>query len=81
MRPGEKAFSVIELILVLALLGILFGLAVPPLWRASGDLRLRLAAGELVSALRSARWQAIRDATNVAVHFRPSLDGRDLRPP
>lgn len=76
MRQRERGFNLMELVLGLAVLSVLLCLAVPPLLRISGDVRLRLAAGELVSALRSARWQAIRLGANVAVRFRPSADGR-----
>lgn len=72
---SERGFNLIELIVVLALSSVLFCLAGPPLLRSAGDLRLRLAAGELAAALRSARWQAIRRGANVAVRFWPAADG------
>jgi Tfp pilus assembly protein FimT len=72
---SERGFHLIELVLILALSSVLLTLAGPPLLRAAGDLRLRLAAEELVSALRSARWQAIRRGAHVAVRFWPAADG------
>ncbi len=72
---SERGFTLIELVLILALSCVLVGLAAPPLLQAGGDLRLRLSAAELVSALRSARWQAIRNGANVAVRFWPAADG------
>ena len=47
----------------------------PPLLRISGDLRLHLAAQELVGALRLARSWAVRHDANVAVKFRTAPDG------
>ena len=41
----------------------------------TGDLRLRLAAGELVGVLRLARSWAVRHGANVAVKFRTARDG------
>jgi len=72
---NERGFHLIELVVVLAISSVLLCLAGPPLLRSAGDLRLRLAAGELAAALRSARWQAIRRGANVAVRFWPAADG------
>jgi type II secretory pathway pseudopilin PulG len=71
----EKGFQLVELCVVLALLGSLVTLGVPPLLRISADLRLRLAAEEMVGALRSARAFAVRHNANVAVKFRTGEDG------
>lgn len=72
---NERGFQLVELIVVLALFSVLLSLAAPPLMRAVGDLRLRLAAGEVVSALRGARWLAMRRGANVAVRFWPDAQG------
>jgi type II secretory pathway pseudopilin PulG len=70
-----KGFQLAELTVVLAVLAFLATLGAPPLLRASGDLRLRLAADELVSVLRLARSWAVRHSANVAVKFRTDRDG------
>lgn len=72
---NQRGFSLAELLAVLALLGTLLTLAAPPLLRISGDLRVRLAAEELVQVLRLARAYAVRNSANVAVKFRTSKDG------
>jgi prepilin-type N-terminal cleavage/methylation domain-containing protein len=72
---NQKGFQLIELIAVLAILACLLGLGAPPLLRSSGDLRLRLAAGELVGVLRLARSYAVRHSLNVAVKFRTAKNG------
>jgi type II secretory pathway pseudopilin PulG len=75
MNSSMKGFQLAELTVVLAVLAFLVTLGAPPLLRASGDLRLRLAADELVSVLRLARSWAVRHSANVAVKFRTDRDG------
>lgn len=72
---NQRGFQLIELIAVLAILACLLGIGAPPLLRSSGDLRLRLAAGELVGVLRLARSYAVRHSANVAVKFRTAKNG------
>jgi hypothetical protein len=73
--PSPDGFQLAELTIVLAILVGMMLLAMPGLLRGSGDLRLRLAAEELVSVLRLARsWAVVHDA-NVAVKFRTAADG------
>lgn len=74
----DHGFTLIELIGALAVLTIALVLTGPPLLRASAELRVRLAAQELVGALRQARALAIRHSANVAVHLeRQGKDGVD----
>jgi hypothetical protein len=80
MRPSAKTpapngFQLTELTLVFALLVGMMLLGAPELLRGSADLRLRLAADELVSVLRLARSWAVRHDANVAVKFRTAPDG------
>ena len=75
MNSRSKGFQLAELTVALAVLAFLVTLGVPPLLRASGDLRLRLATSELVGVLRLARSWAVRHSANVAVKFRTSSDG------
>lgn len=67
----RRGFSLIELVVVLALLAIVALILVPPLVSASASLRVDLAGYELVGALREARSLAIRHSTHVAVRFFP----------
>lgn len=76
MRRNEKGFQLVEMLVVLALLGVILTFGVPPVMRLAAGLRLQLAADELMATLRSARWQAIRLGIHVAVKFRPEPDGR-----
>jgi prepilin-type N-terminal cleavage/methylation domain-containing protein len=70
-----KGFTLIELLVVLALTGTLLTLGVPPLLRTTDDLRLRMAAGEIVGVLRSSRSFAQRYDANVAVKFNTEKNG------
>jgi len=74
MRSLERGFTLLELIVAFAVLSALAAIGVPPLLDASGDLRVRMAAQELVGALRGARGFAIRHDANVGVKFR-EVDG------
>jgi type II secretory pathway pseudopilin PulG len=75
MTSHSKGFQLAELTVALAVLAFLVTLGLPPLLRSSGDLRLRLATGELVGVLRLARSWAVRHSANVAVKFRTARDG------
>jgi type II secretory pathway pseudopilin PulG len=75
MRSLEKGFQLAELIVSLAVLVLILLLGAPSLVQASADMRLRLAADELVGVLRLARAAAVRLDANVAVKFRTGKDG------
>jgi len=75
MTPAQKGFQLIELLVVLAVLASLLTLGVPPLLRSTDDLRLHMAAGEIVGVLRSSRSFALRYSANVAVKFNTGKNG------
>ncbi|MFL6194190.1 MAG: GspH/FimT family pseudopilin [Thermoanaerobaculia bacterium] len=75
MTRNQKGFQIIEMLTALAVLLSLATIAGPPILRLSGDLRLRLAAQELVGALRLARSWAVRHDANVALKFRTAQNG------
>ena len=75
MKRSERGFHLVELLVVLALIGIMAFMTVPSILRISGQWRLRLAAEEVVAAMRLARMFAVRRCTNAAVKFRPRADG------
>lgn len=75
MRPSRAGFTLIELVLVLALVAILAAAGLPRLFDATAAWRVRLAAQELVGTLRTARTLALREGTHVAVKFFPQEDG------
>ncbi|MEM9554817.1 MAG: GspH/FimT family pseudopilin [Acidobacteriota bacterium] len=69
-RVGRAAFTLLELLWVVAVLALLLVLALPPLTTWSGSLGVRMAAGEVAGAMRTARMRAIRSQRRVAVKFR-----------
>jgi hypothetical protein len=75
MGSSQKRFQLPELLVVLAIFVLMLALGAPPLFQISGDVRLRLAAEELVGALRLARSWAVRHDANVALKFRTDADG------
>ncbi len=75
MRSHAKGFSLAELAVSLAVLVLILLLGAPSLVQATSDMRLRLAAFELVGVLRQARASAVRLDANVAVKFRTAQDG------
>jgi type II secretory pathway pseudopilin PulG len=66
---GERGFQMVDLVVVLAVFGMVVVLGVPQLVRITADLRVRLAAQEVVAALRQARSLAIRLNREVALRF------------
>lgn len=64
-----RAFSLLELIVVLVLMGLAVGLVAPAVARSSGAAREQNAAGELTTTLSAIRLETIRDgrASDVAI--------------
>jgi type II secretion system protein H len=69
MRRREFGFSLVELLVVLAIIGLTATLGFPLLRGAAASRRVELAAGEVAGALRLARSHALRFSANVAVRF------------
>jgi prepilin-type N-terminal cleavage/methylation domain-containing protein len=68
---SARGFSLVELVVALAVLAIGAFLLVPPILSMSARLRVDLAAHELAGVLREARSLAIRHSAYVAVKFFP----------
>lgn len=68
-------FSLIEIVLVMALAGLLLAWSVPPLANLGRRLRVELAAHELTGILRTARAVAVRRSANVALKFYIAPEG------
>ena len=66
-RRGEAGFSLLELIVVLAILGLVAAIGTPNVVSWLARLRSRATADEVVSVLQSARLQAIARNTRLQV--------------
>lgn len=69
-------FTLVEWIIVVALLGLTASLTLPDLFRLTRSLRVDLASRELHGVLRLARSRAIREGAKVGVKFRTDGEGR-----
>ena len=76
MRGADAGFQLVELIVTVAVAAALIGIATPPLALAAAGLEVRLAAGEVQSALRLARAFAATHAVHVGVKFRTGPGGQ-----
>lgn len=65
----SRAFTIVELVLVLAITAILAGLAVPRFARADARYRVRLAAERVARELEHARERAVTRATAQTITF------------
>ena len=70
-RGAHKGFTLVEMLIVVAVIGILLGVAATTLLRALPDYRLRSAARELLFDLQKARLEAVKRNRTVLVEFAP----------
>ncbi len=75
MRATQSGFTLVELILILAIFGILASLSAPQIFTASNQLRVRLAAEELASVLHQSRVSAVRHGAKAGLKFRTAENG------
>lgn len=77
MRRAQAGFTLVSMIVTLAIFGLVVGISAPNLLGASERMRLRLAAGEVAGAFQIARSYAVRHSANVGVVF--EVDGPTVR--
>jgi len=75
-RTSSRGFSLVEIVILLAVLSILASAVLPAFFRSTARLRLSLAAREVASVLRVARLYAVRHNAKVAVKFTTESNGR-----
>lgn len=78
ISPEKRAFSLIELVLVIAIMAIFAALAAPRYGRASGRYRLDLAARRVAADLRLAQSSAEAASTSCTVVFAASTNQYQL---
>jgi general secretion pathway protein H len=78
-HAGSGGFTLLEMLVVLTILGIVAGIALPRLTRPSDGLRLQAAARDLVGALRLTRATAI--LRNAAIVLVIDVDQRAFESP
>jgi len=71
---GGRGFSLVELIIALALLAILAGMAAPTFSDMVAGQRIRSTAGEIHAALFLARSEAMKRNTSIALSARDASD-------
>lgn len=71
-RHGLNGFTLIEMLVTLAVAGLIAGIAFPRVQNSMSAMEFRMGAGQVVEALRSARAEAIR--TGEPVRF--AVEGR-----
>lgn len=76
--PGQRGFTLVELLVVLVVVGLIAALATPRFHRAMPGLRLETTSGELAAALRHSRAEAIRSNRDTALDV--DLAARSFRP-
>ena len=72
----EAGWTLVELLVSLAVIGLLAALSAPPLLRAASENRMRLAASEIASSLHMARAYAVRHSARVGLRFDTGGDGK-----
>lgn len=71
-RINEKGFTLVEVMIVFAVIAILAALAVPGIIQWMPDYRLKKAGRDIFSNFQRARVEAIRGNTNVVLSFNPA---------
>jgi prepilin-type N-terminal cleavage/methylation domain-containing protein len=75
----RAGFTIVELVVALAIMGIAVSAAIPGFSRWLPGYRLKSAATELYSNLQLAKMSAVRDNAQWAIYFDPNFDAYQVR--
>ena len=74
---NNSGFTLIELAVIIAIIGVLAGIAVPSFVGWLPKYRLISSADDIQSLVQNARLRAVKENAHVAVLFDPDNDGLD----
>lgn len=74
LHRNSRGFTIIELIVVIAIMGVLMAIAIPNFSQWTTNYRLKAAAREIYSNFQKARIEAIKTNSNVVVSFNLGAD-------
>src|SRR5688572_13269848 len=75
-RTSEGGFTLIDMMIVLALIGILSGIAIPAIGNLSENMKLGINAREVERELQSARLKAVTSNRPIRVRFNCPVAGQ-----
>ncbi len=75
MREPQVGFSLVEMMVYLAMVLLIAAIGLPSVWEWGSGLRVELAAGEMTAVLHRARIYSAQRNAKVAVKFETQPDG------
>jgi len=75
----EGGFTIVELVMAIAIMGIAVSVAIPGFSRWLPDYRLKSAATDLYTNLQLAKMRAVRDNSEWAIQFRTDFQAYQVR--
>jgi prepilin-type N-terminal cleavage/methylation domain-containing protein len=74
IKTGQSGFTLVDLMVVIAVIGILLAIAVPNFLSWQPNMRLRSAARDIFSVMSRAKIEAIKRHANVTIRFNAQGD-------
>lgn len=77
-KHNDRGFTLIEIMVTMAIVGVVSAIAIPNMIGWRGEHKLRGAVNNLVSDMQLAKIRAIREAETVAVVFDPATNSYSM---